>query len=298
MEGDGVARLASGMGTHAYVITPDSARVLCQMGGILVVDHITDAAMKRGLTDGFLLLPEIFCQLDAPGDIAGRANFARRHQGQYRNAVIPVEQMLGDTGIIQAQMHRSLWIPRPTVQDAHREQGDWSIGEDDMSVLSQIVEHHKSHREGCALTELEFGPGRSTDLFLNHNCMVRSFESNPARMANLSFAPEKTDRLRLRTIPLHPKDISTEELSAETGFGYDLAFVDAPSYSARTGQRDRRVTLECALQNAEVVVLHDARHAREQSLLFEAAKTAGRCIRRIDTQLGMAVLFKRGSFTL
>lgn len=296
--GDDIVPLASGKGTHAYVITPESARVLCALEDILVVDHITDAAMRRRLTDGFLLMPGIFCQLDAPGDNGGRANFEGRHRGRLGKSVLSVDQMLGDAALIQAQMQQSLQTPWPAALDGERHPSDWRIGLDDVSVLSQIVEHLQSQCSGRPLTVLEFGPGRSTELFLRSNCIVRSFESNPDWAASLSFPPETEDRLRLQSLPLHPRETTVSELAAKTGFGYDLALVDAPSYSPKNGARDRRVTFACALQAAEVVVLHDAHSRHEQELLFEAARTSGRCIRRIDTRIGMAVLFKPGSLTL
>ena len=299
--GDGVAVLSSSLGTHAYVITPASAAILCSIPEKPSVDHVTDAAIREGLVTGFLLLPEMFCQLDAPGDMAKRSGFLQRHRGHlghYGGPVVPADELLGDAPLAQSQMRMVMAVPQPSIRDGDRDAGDWGIGDDDAEVISVLVELLQARRPALPLSVLEFGPGRSTAIFLKHQCVIRSFESSAAWAEKVPFANEPGGLLRVTVTPLHPCQVCVSELCAITGFGYDIAFVDAPSASAGTGPRDRRVTLECALQCAGTVILHDAHKEPEQHLLFEMAQSAGRCIRMIDTKLGLAVFFRKGSFSL
>ena len=43
--------------------------------------------------------------------------------------MVPVDELLGDAPLAQAQMRMAMAVPQPSIRDGDRDAGDWGIGD-------------------------------------------------------------------------------------------------------------------------------------------------------------------------
>lgn len=88
---DDFSRLASSLGTFAYVVTPPAAEILLKRPE-RVCDHITRAAIQTGELRGYLFTPPLFVTLPHPSGVGTRAPWERQHQIRYRGVWHPLKR--------------------------------------------------------------------------------------------------------------------------------------------------------------------------------------------------------------
>lgn len=151
----------------------------------------------------------------------------------------------------------------------------WAIGVDDYDWLVSWCKDQNVRRV------MEFGPGDSTQAFLDAGCSVLSAESDPEWHRTMLERFSNDDPVSL-TFYLDEAGCALPE-PMET---FDLVFVDGPP---AWNEGSRRHTLAWAMAHADNVVLHDARRAGELQLLSGISADEW-VVTHIPTRKGMALL--------
>jgi predicted O-methyltransferase YrrM len=151
----------------------------------------------------------------------------------------------------------------------------WQIEAADMAILTKIVRVTRPKRV------LEFGPGRSTLLFLANCCEVDSMEYDPAAFDRERALFDGLSGVRLHR---HGRPI----LAPLPHTRYDLALVDGPS-SRLYADHTRLDAMRFALERSDLVLLHDAKRPGEKQTIETLAR-AGYMVEIVDTPRGMAIV--------
>ncbi len=162
----------------------------------------------------------------------------------------------------------------------HKEDADlttWSILEDDYHWLVQFAK-----REGIKRV-IEFGPGDSTLAFLDAGCSILSYEHQPAFVLEAKKRFADSGNVEVRCC------LANELPSYEADFQPDLIFVDGPPKRETGIKLSRFKQCHWAIQQCNLVILHDAHRSEEQATL-EALAAMGFQIEIIPTQKGLAII--------
>ena len=171
---------------------------------------------------------------------------------------------------------------RATPSVPARTTGAWGIDDAEHRFLQAFV------RASAVRTVLEFGPGRSTEAFLETGCRVWSLEHDPKWLAAAEATLGGRAGLTLRLFR-NGAELAVPELD---GLRFDLAFVDGPP-SALYADFARLNAMRFAAARADVLMLHDARRPHERNTL-EVMKDGGWDVRLVETGRGLAVLTRTG----
>jgi hypothetical protein len=174
-----------------------------------------------------------------------------------------------------------------------RRKNGWAGGimDDDAAMLRKMVKDHNIK------SVLEFGPGYSTQVFLNAGVeRITACEHEPRwrETARKLYANEK----RVTILPYANTPIVVVNLEGQT---FDAAFVDSPQGYAKArvvhpGQEgvSRYNTLCAALVHAPIVFLHDAKRSLEQAALARIAAEGRGTFEMLNTSKGIARVIRSG----
>jgi predicted O-methyltransferase YrrM len=160
----------------------------------------------------------------------------------------------------------------------------WSIDDDEASFLRAFVQSNRTR------TVLEFGPGKSTQTFLDAGCEVWSLEHDPAWHERLRQQLGEPAGLRQLLQYTFWPELRVLDLQAER---FDLAFVDGPptSFFRRFARLN---AIEFAAARTDVILLHDSRREMEQNSMM-VMEEKGWVWRQLPSRRGLAVGVRSGT---
>jgi hypothetical protein len=160
--------------------------------------------------------------------------------------------------------------------------GPSAVPDNDLDLLRRLV------KQFAVQTVVEFGPGRSTYVFLNEGCRVWSYEYDPKYLAKITKALGTHERLTLQPF------VNASQVTFEPPPGkVDLVFVDSPSQHHSPGMPKTcrlDVTL-AATRLSDRILLHDAKRPGEKGTSAELVRRGWTSV-FLKSQLGM-FLFER-----
>lgn len=176
--------------------------------------------------------------------------------------------------------HNRVMIPVPPKRIIKT--NEFSLDELEYNWLVEFIKFMK------VKTVLEFGPGLSTNAFLEAGCNVDSYESMPEFLAKLEQEHAGNLNLKLR------KYDNVPEVVIEDGF-YDLALVDAPAVyigHPHAQRYARRNTMNCAIQHSNLVLIHDSNREPEKSIIRETVAKGWTAHNLCPSKRGLTILTK------
>lgn len=152
------------------------------------------------------------------------------------------------------------------------------ITELDEVALTQIVTQYAVH------TVLEFGPGRSTKVFLRLGCLIDTYECN-----RQWFNHYQTIFYNDKRVQFHWFGLGDYPIKDETpGKQWDIAFIDAPP-----GQYSSVSRLNSALfafPRSRLLAIHDSKRVRERQLIAVLKDLGCSVLAWFDTERGICLL--------
>jgi predicted O-methyltransferase YrrM len=163
----------------------------------------------------------------------------------------------------------------------------WGIDEDEAGFLQDFV------RLNQVRTVLEFGPGRSTQSFLDVGCLVWSLEHDPAWLEKARQQLAHQQALKQLLLYAVEPELRIPQLEQSS---FDIAFIDGPPASFFR-HFARLNAIEFAAARTNVILLHDANREMEcNSMLVMEEK--GWHWRVLRSARGLAVGVKPGAASL
>jgi predicted O-methyltransferase YrrM len=154
----------------------------------------------------------------------------------------------------------------------------WSIDDQEAAFLRAFVQANSVR------TVLEFGPGKSTQIFLDAGCEVWSLEHNPVWYERIRQQLGQPPGLKQLLLYAFKPELEIPGLEARR---FDLAFVDGPP-ALLYQWRARLNAIEFAAARTDVILLHDANREKERDSMRVMEEKGWRW-RTLPTRRGLAV---------
>lgn len=160
----------------------------------------------------------------------------------------------------------------------------WSIDDDEADLLRAFIQLNQTK------TVLEFGPGKSTQIFLDAGCEVWSLEHDPIWFERICEQLGQPSGLKQLILYGFQPELQIDQLEANR---FDLAFIDGPptSFFRRFARLN---AIEFAAARTGIILLHDAKREMEQNSMA-VMEEKGWHWRQLPSRRGLAVGVRGGA---